>query len=75
APVIGSDKFQYDPHFLDAYVIRVLAFWRGQRDAEGVDIEDSHRCDSCGFRNGCEWREVKANEFARMATRRNIEVE
>ncbi len=45
APVIGCDKFQYDPTLLDAYLVSILKFWRGQRDASGVDIEDSRRCE------------------------------
>ena len=33
APVIGCDKFQYNPMLLNTYLISILRFWRGQRDA------------------------------------------
>jgi len=33
APMIGCDKFQYNPMLLNAYLISILRFWRGQRDA------------------------------------------
>ncbi len=32
-PMIGCDKFQYNPMLLNAYLISILRFWRGQRDA------------------------------------------
>jgi len=32
-PMIGCNKFQYDPMLLDAYLVSILRFWRGQRDA------------------------------------------
>ncbi|KAH8111850.1 exonuclease V a 5' deoxyribonuclease-domain-containing protein [Phellopilus nigrolimitatus] len=61
--IIGTKKFQYNAPFLDAYMGRILHWWHGQRAPVGVDIENTGRCNSCEYKNGCEWREQKAQEF------------
>jgi Exonuclease V - a 5' deoxyribonuclease len=44
APIIGVHKFQYSAEILNDYLVKVLRFWRGERDAVGVEIEDASRC-------------------------------
>ena len=53
--LLGYKSFQFNSHFLHAYLSEALAWWRGQRDANGVRLEEAWKCRSCEFRNECEW--------------------
>uniref|UniRef100_A0A8C5LTF4 Exonuclease V n=1 Tax=Leptobrachium leishanense TaxID=445787 RepID=A0A8C5LTF4_9ANUR len=33
-----------------------MAFWKGLRETQGVDIEEAWKCRKCTFSNICEWR-------------------
>ena len=44
APVVGSSTFQYDAEYLDEYLTAIMQFWRGEREPQGVEIEDANRC-------------------------------
>lgn len=55
--LIGRRSFVYDAEALDTYVLSELAWWRGERAAQGVDIEEaSYKCGSCEFATECSWR-------------------
>ncbi|VDC02080.1 unnamed protein product [Peniophora sp. CBMAI 1063] len=62
--IIGRRTFEMDEGELDAHLHRVLGWWMGEREPEGVPVELSRRCFSCEYRDGCEWREAKAREIA-----------
>uniref|UniRef100_A0A0W0G4P1 Exonuclease v n=1 Tax=Moniliophthora roreri TaxID=221103 RepID=A0A0W0G4P1_MONRR len=62
ASIVGNKDFKYDAKFLDAHVQDVLDYWEGRREPRGVTIEQSGRCFTCEYREGCEWREQKALE-------------
>jgi len=60
--IIGRICFQHDDKALDDYVTSVLKWWHGERDPVGVSMQDVHRCYTCEYMTGCEWREDKARE-------------
>ena len=60
--VIGRRHFRSDARLLDAYVRDELAWWRGERAAKGVEVEEAGKCRICEFAEGCEWRVRKAEE-------------
>ncbi|KAI0800592.1 exonuclease V [Fomes fomentarius] len=68
AKVLGTKGFALDDALLDDYLTRVLAWWYGERPPVGVDVELTRRCGcftirrTCEYRDGCEWRENKAEE-------------
>ncbi|PIL31323.1 hypothetical protein GSI_06021 [Ganoderma sinense ZZ0214-1] len=62
AKIIGTKEFELDDELLDDYLESVLAWWYGKRQPQGVDIELTRRCVTCEYRDGCEWREKKAQE-------------
>ncbi|EIW59588.1 uncharacterized protein TRAVEDRAFT_71603 [Trametes versicolor FP-101664 SS1] len=64
ARIIGTKAFELDDTLLDGYLARVLAWWYGRRAPEGVSVELTRRCMTCEYREGCEWREKKAQEAA-----------
>ncbi|KAI1083380.1 exonuclease V [Whalleya microplaca] len=67
--VIGNNSFPNDPEALDGYIKQNLKWWRGDREAQGVTIEETYKCRSCEFAEGCQWRKDKEVEFLRK--RRN----
>ncbi|KAL6304012.1 exonuclease V [Sparassis latifolia] len=63
AHILGSREFVMDNDLLDGYLTGVLQWWHGERPPHGVEIEDTGRCWSCEYKEGCEWREKKALEL------------
>ncbi|TDL26340.1 hypothetical protein BD410DRAFT_825569 [Rickenella mellea] len=66
--IIGSKKFRYNEKFLEDHLTGVLQWWYGERQPQGVELEFSRRCNTCEYRNGCEWREAKAKEALSKVT-------
>ncbi|RCI16895.1 hypothetical protein L249_2882 [Ophiocordyceps polyrhachis-furcata BCC 54312] len=53
---LDAHDFPVSNQALDAYLSRYMAWWRGERRAKGVDIEEAFKCRSCDFASDCEWR-------------------
>lgn len=52
---------------LDDYLTRYMAWWRGERQAVGVDIEEAFKCRTCDFVSDCSWRQGLDDERLRKA--------
>ncbi|KAI8956845.1 exonuclease V [Daldinia sp. FL1419] len=61
--ILGNNAFPNDPEALEGYLGRYLEWWRGERDADGVSIEETYKCRSCEFAESCQWRKDKEAEF------------
>ncbi|KIO18874.1 hypothetical protein M407DRAFT_224524, partial [Tulasnella calospora MUT 4182] len=68
--IIGSKKFNFDQELLTKHIVAAIEFWESRREPRGVELEDTWKCDTCEFRDGCEWREAKAAEMALSRTHR-----
>jgi len=64
---LGSRVFAADDEALARYVAEALRWWRGERAARGVDVEDAFKCRACAFAEGCEWRVGKVREAVRRS--------
>jgi exonuclease V len=53
---IGIDSFTYDKAVLNAHTESATAFFRGDREAVGVCVEEAWKCQSCQFLPSCAWR-------------------
>lgn len=53
--VLGRKSFQFNPSFLHSYLSESLSWWRGEREAKGVTLQEAWKCRSCDFRNDCSW--------------------
>lgn len=53
--VLGRKSFQFNPSFLHSYLSESLPWWRGEREAKGVALQEAWKCRSCDFRNECSW--------------------
>ncbi|KAH9948234.1 exonuclease V [Amylocystis lapponica] len=62
AGVLGTKTFAVDAGLLDGHLAGVLEWWHGVRAPRGVGVDATGRCQSCEYRDGCEWRYEKARE-------------
>ena len=62
--VLGEKHFPFDEGAIDQYVHDEMKWWKGERAAQGVCIEEAYKCRSCEFADDCEWRKKKADEAA-----------
>lgn len=60
--VIGSELIVYESDIIDKYIEDEMAFWKGDREARGVEIEEAFKCRICDFTESCSWRKTKVEE-------------
>ncbi|KAK7748958.1 hypothetical protein SLS53_000983 [Cytospora paraplurivora] len=65
--LIGNNVIAVDSLVLDQYLDGYMQWWRGERAAAGVDIEEANKCSSCEFAEICSWREAIDRENLRRA--------
>ena len=62
--ILGMKTFLHDDTAVREYAADELRWWQGEREAQGVAIEDAYKCRLCEFSEGCEWRAQKVEEAA-----------
>ncbi|PVH82783.1 hypothetical protein DL98DRAFT_456350 [Cadophora sp. DSE1049] len=75
--VVGTKTLAMDDLELTTFISHEMEWWKGERQAEGVVVEEAFKCRSCDFADDCEWRIQKveeAREKARMSRRRTSAV-
>jgi exonuclease V len=60
--IIGSTMTAYDSVVVEDYIATEMQWWKGERDAKGVEIEEAFKCRTCDFTEQCSWRKVKVEE-------------
>jgi exonuclease V len=60
--VIGNELTVYEPDVIEKYIEDEMAWWKGTREAKGVEIEEAFKCRICDFAEGCTWRQKKVDE-------------
>ncbi|THV53450.1 hypothetical protein BGAL_0050g00170 [Botrytis galanthina] len=71
--IVGIKTIPMDNEELSSYLEEELRWWKGEREARGVQLDEAFKCRSCDFAEGCEWRlqkVVEATEKARMMKKR-----
>ena len=69
--LIGQRSFPFDAATIEKYIKDEMAWWKGQRETKGVDIEEAFKCRICEFAEGCTWRATKIEEgLQKMRLRR-----
>lgn len=53
--LLGRKSFLFNPDFLKSYLEDTLSWWRGEREARGVELREAWKCRNCDFRDDCEW--------------------
>jgi len=75
--IVGSKEFLMEEEELTTYLGKEMQWWKGERDAVGVVVEEAFKCRSCDFADACEWRLKKveeAKEKVRMRRKRSSAV-
>lgn len=65
--LIGTNILAIDKEVLDQYLGGYMEWWRGERRAFGVDIEEAYKCNFCEFKDICTWREEMDGEILKRA--------
>ncbi len=60
--MIGAKTFLYDDDILQTYLDDEIRWWKGEREAQGVVIEEAYKCRICEFADECTWRKAKIDE-------------
>ena len=60
--ILGNKTFLYDDKIIEEYLSSEMRWWKGERPAEGVCIEEAYKCRTCDFFNECSWRKNKIEE-------------
>jgi exonuclease V len=60
--LLGRKHFQMDERAMNEYISSGMKWWKGEREARGVEIEDAFKCRICEFADNCTWRKAKAEE-------------
>ncbi|KAL8823453.1 MAG: hypothetical protein Q9191_005845 [Dirinaria sp. TL-2023a] len=70
--LMGTKTFLYDERILQDYLEDEMRWWKGERDARGVDISEAYKCGYCEFAEECTWRKNKIEEATEAHRKRNI---
>ncbi|KAJ6657864.1 hypothetical protein lerEdw1_001784 [Lerista edwardsae] len=60
--LLGKELLAYNKDTMSFKLQYFLAYWKGQRDPKGVDIEDAWKCRYCVYSDICDWRLQKSPE-------------
>jgi exonuclease V len=52
---LGHKSFVFNAEFLKAYLSDNLSWWRGEREARGVQLAEAWKCRGCDYRDDCVW--------------------
>lgn len=66
--ILGIKTFLYDDDIISKYLEDGMSWWKGEREARGVCVEEAYKCGWCEFADECDWRREKV-EQATMAHR------
>lgn len=66
--IMGTKTFLHDNEVLQSYLEDGMKWWKGEREARGVCVEEAYKCGYCEFAEECDWRKNKIEE-ATMAHR------
>jgi exonuclease V len=70
--VIGSELTVYEDKIIDKYIAEEMAFWKGTREAKGVEMEEAFKCRMCDFAEDCSWRKIKVEEATEKSRLRRL---
>ncbi|CAM1301367.1 EXO5 (predicted) [Pycnogonum litorale] len=58
-------EVQFNLEWLEKKFKYFVEFWNGNRNEQGVDIEDAWKCNICDYRRSCAWRASKSEDCIR----------
>lgn len=67
---IGHYDFPVSQTVLKDYLSTYMEWWKGERKAKGVNIEEAFKCRTCEFAEDCTWRQSMDDERVRKVQQR-----
>ncbi|KAF4339426.1 exonuclease V [Fusarium beomiforme] len=64
---IDLHDFPVSRQALENYLANYMNWWKGKRDARGVDIEEAFKCRTCEFASDCSWRQSMDDKMLQRA--------
>ena len=71
--VMGEKIFRFNEDKLNAWITAQMQWWKGQREAKGVDIEEIDKCQKCEFSEECQWR-VRLEQEWRAKRKQKVKI-
>lgn len=65
--IVGVTTFPMEEQLLSVYIEREMQWWKGEREAVGVVIEEAYKCQSCEYADICEWRLARVEEATKTS--------
>jgi exonuclease V len=65
--VLGSSTLAMDESVLNVYLDHELKWWKGEREPQGVVIEEAYKCKTCDYADICDWRRERVAEATEKA--------
>ncbi|CAD6584099.1 MAG: hypothetical protein ASARMPRED_001595 [Alectoria sarmentosa] len=72
--ILGNKTFLYDDKVMQEYLDNEMRWWKGERAAEGVCVEEAYKCRTCDFFDECSWRRNKIEEATLKSRERKSSV-
>jgi len=60
--ILGIKTFLYDNKVMQTYLDDEMRWWKGEREAQGVCMEEAYKCGFCEFADECSWRKDRIEE-------------
>ncbi len=60
--ILGIKTFLYDNNVMQTYLDDEMRWWKGEREAQGVCLEEAYKCGFCEFADECSWRKGKIEQ-------------
>ena len=60
--ILGIKTFLYDDKVMRTYLDDEMRWWKGEREAQGVCIEEAYKCGFCEFAAECSWRKERIEQ-------------
>jgi len=70
--ILGMKTFLRDDELLQNHLDDEMKWWRGKREARGVDLKEAYKCGYCEFADECTWRKTKIAEATDAHRNRNM---
>ncbi|XP_063966083.1 exonuclease V-like isoform X1 [Lytechinus pictus] len=69
------NEYPFDPVWLKDRLDYYNAFWVGEREVEGVEVEEVWKCNYCNYREECDWRQKMHEKYLSKKSTNKVKIE
>nr|XP_029527084.1 exonuclease V-like [Oncorhynchus nerka] len=71
--LIGTREVAFEEAELRTNIRGYLAYWRGERVPQGVEVEEAWKCRMCPYEETCDWRRDRSQRLMMVNKRAKLE--